>query len=132
MSNVAEVTRRTFVERVLQAKRPVVVDFYADWCMPCRRMSPTIERLATELAGEVDFVKLDIERAPDIAAAYRISSIPSFLRFEDGHPVFASVGVRPGRVLSQELHLPTRRRTRLLPPKDHVRSFPRLLRRRVG
>ncbi len=129
MSHVAEVTRRNFEQRVLKAERPVVVDFYADWCMPCRRMLPIIERLAARLAGEVDFVRLDIEREPDIAAEYRVSSIPAFLRFEAGDAVAVSVGARSARVLSQELRLPTRGQAAAVRPEGRFRLFPRLPRR---
>jgi len=125
MANVSEVTARDFERRVLKAERPVVVDFYADWCAPCRRMSPVIERLASELEGEVEFVKLDIDRAPDLAAAYRVSSIPALLRFEGGRPTAWSVGARPGHVVSRELKLPSPGGDGSAPPKPRFRLFAR-------
>jgi len=106
MSVVPEVTGEEFERLVLRAERPVVVDFYADWCAPCRVMVPEIERLASELAGVVDFVKVDVDRELDVAADYRISSIPAFVRFDDGRPVAWSVGARRARALGRELGLP--------------------------
>ncbi|MEX2101348.1 MAG: thioredoxin [Actinomycetota bacterium] len=97
--------QRSFGERVLEAERPVVVDFYADWCGPCHQMSPVLERLAEELGDEIEFVKLDIDASPDVASAYRVSSIPSIVRFDDGRPTRRSVGVRSGATLSRELRL---------------------------
>ena len=107
MSTVSEVSGGEFQRRVLQAERPVVVDFYADWCAPCRLMAPVIEQLAFELDGVIEFVKVDVDSEQEIAAAYRISSIPAFVRFEEGRPVAWSVGARPGRALSRQLGLPS-------------------------
>jgi thioredoxin 1 len=127
MGDVPEVSAEDFETRVLRATGPVVVDFYADRCAPCRRMAPVIERLAAELDGRVGFVKLDVDRSPDVAAAFRVSSIPTLLRFEDGRPVARSVGARPGRLVSRQLGLPLGRTDP--PAREGPRS--RLFRRRA-
>jgi len=86
MGRITNVDHRSFGERVLEAGRPVVVDFYADGCGPCHHMSPVLERLAEELGDGVKFVKLDIDGSPEVAAAYSVSSIPTIIRLDDGHP----------------------------------------------
>ncbi|MDH5314563.1 MAG: thioredoxin, partial [Actinomycetota bacterium] len=101
-----------FRERVLEAERPVVVDFHADWCGPCHQMSPVLEGLAEELGDEVEFVKLDVDGSPDVASAYRVSSIPTIIRFDGGRPTRWSVGVRSAHALSRELRLRPRPRSR--------------------
>jgi thioredoxin len=106
MAEVTEVSGEDFGRLVLRAERPVVVDFSADWCAPCRVMVPEIEQLAEELDGQVDFVKVDVDRDVEVAAAYGVSSIPAFLLFEDGRPVARTVGARRARALGRELGLP--------------------------
>jgi thioredoxin 1 len=105
MANIASVDAGSFEERVLAAGHTVVVDFYADWCGPCHRMAPVLERLADELDTEVEFVKLDVDASPEIASAYRVSTIPAIIRFDEGRPTHWSVGVRSGSALSRELKL---------------------------
>lgn len=102
---VPEVTTATFTEEVLKSDRPVVVDFYADWCRPCRAVSPLLETLSEEWQGEVRFVKVDVDRNPELASAFRIVSIPTVLRFEGGRPTARSVGAVPRRVIERKLGL---------------------------
>lgn len=109
---VAEVTGRTFRQEVLESDLPVVVDFYADWCAPCRVVSPVVERLSREWDGRVRFLKLDIDRSPEVAQALRISSIPTIVRFDQGRPTAWSVGAKPGHLIERELGLHKLRRRR--------------------
>lgn len=120
---VHEVSSRDFRQRVLESDAPVVVDFHADWCGPCHQLSPLLEQLSEEWTGRVSFVKLDIDRNPDVASAYRITSIPAVLLFEEGEPRAWSVGAKPGYVLERELGLAKRRR------KEKGGLLSRLLRR---
>jgi thioredoxin 1 len=83
-----------FDREVLQASKPVLVDFYATWCGPCRMITPILEQLATDQAGRVDIVKVDVDKAGDLAARYRIMGVPTVMLFDQGKPIKTFVGVR--------------------------------------
>jgi thioredoxin 1 len=89
---VQQVTDADFEAEVLKSKLPVVVDFYADWCGPCKTVAPVLEELSTKLAGKVRFVKVDVERNPYVAAAFRVQSIPMFAFIADGKVAHVEVG----------------------------------------
>jgi thioredoxin 1 len=95
MSNVREVTDATWEQVVLQSDKPVVVDFWAAWCGPCRLVAPEIDKLAIKYAGAVEFVKLDVDANPHTAGHYGIMSIPTVAMFQQGQPPRAAVGFRP-------------------------------------
>ena len=84
MSSPVNVTEQTFNEEVLASEEPVVVDFWAEWCGPCKLLTPTIEELAKEYKGKVVIGKLNVDEHSDIAATYGIRSIPSLLFFKKG------------------------------------------------
>jgi len=92
-----------FEKDVLQAKTPVLVDFWAQWCGPCRMVAPVVEELAQEYEGRVSFGKVDVDRNPKIASQYGIMSIPTLLVFKDGKPITNIVGFRPKAELKQSL-----------------------------
>ncbi len=81
-----------FEKEVLSAELPVLVDFYADWCGPCKRMLPVVDALAGELAGQAKIVKLNVDESPQTAGRYNVMSIPTFIVFRDGKPVQQKVG----------------------------------------
>ncbi len=81
-----------FQQKVLDAEGRVLVDFYADWCGPCRMLTPVLEELAREEPG-VQIVKVDVDNAPKLAAQFRIESIPALIVFENGKPVGRQLGV---------------------------------------
>jgi thioredoxin 1 len=94
-----------FAREVLQTEGPVVVDFYADWCAPCRHVSPVIDALSEKWASAVRFAKLDVDSAPEVAAALGIRSIPTVAMFESGQVTAAVVGAGPEYLFERELGL---------------------------
>lgn len=103
---VQEITNgESFVNDVLKSEAPVVVDFFADWCAPCRQVSPVIEALSAKWEGTVRFVKLDVDRVPEVSNALQISSIPTVALFEGGEVKAFSVGAKSGTEFELELGL---------------------------
>ncbi|MEU3218542.1 thioredoxin [Streptomyces sp. NPDC006971] len=100
---VDSVTEQTFTERVLQAERPVLIQFWATWCHPCRMVSPIVEQLATEQSGHLDVVKVDLDEEPGLAARLGITSVPSFVVYTGGRPAGSWVGAAPKHVLEKKL-----------------------------
>jgi thioredoxin 1 len=96
-------TDANFEDEVLNSDQPVLVDFWATWCGPCRTIAPTIEKIAADYDGRAKVVKLDVDNNPQTAMKYGIRSIPSLLFFKGGRPVDQMVGVVPERVLAEKL-----------------------------
>ena len=93
------ITKDNFEQEVLKSDIPVLVDFWATWCGPCKMLAPTIAKIAEEKAGEIKVCKLDVDEVPEIAARYGISSIPTLKVFVNGDVVKSSVGVQPKAVI---------------------------------
>ena len=91
--SVINLTTENFEEEVLNAKEPVLVDFWATWCGPCKMLAPTVSEIADEYEGKVKVCKLDVDQAMDIAMSYGVASIPTLILFKDGEIVKKSVGV---------------------------------------
>jgi thioredoxin 1 len=89
------VTDTSFSSDVLQSDKPVLVDFWAEWCPPCRKVQPLLEELAKELGDQVEIVKLDIDANPEVTRAYQVMSVPTLTVFRGGRPVNQLVGARP-------------------------------------
>jgi len=98
-----EVTDATFEQEVLKAPNPVLVDFWAPWCGPCRMVAPIVEELAEEYDGKVNFVKMNTDDNPVIASRYDIRSIPTLLVFRGGQAVGQIIGFRPKSDLRRRL-----------------------------
>lgn len=99
MANAKVVTDATFREDVLQADKPVLVDFWAEWCVPCRKISPLLEEIAGEMAGQVDIVKINADENPQTVRSYQVMSLPTLTVFKGGEPVRQVVGAKPKREL---------------------------------
>jgi thioredoxin 1 len=103
MSSVHEITDEQFVQEVLQADTPVLVEFWAPWCGPCRQLGPILEALATERAGALKVVKINQDENPRVSADYRVMGLPTMLVFEGGEPVASMLGARPKSRIVDEL-----------------------------
>ncbi len=103
MSEPIAVNDSNFDQVVLKADLPVLVDFWATWCAPCRMVAPVVEGLAKEYEGKVSFAKVDVDQNPKTASRYGIMSIPTLLLFKKGEPVSHIVGFRPKAELKKSL-----------------------------
>ncbi len=103
MSKPVEIKDANFDEVVLQAKIPVLVDFWAPWCAPCRMVEPVVEELAKEYEGRVNFGRVNVDENPRIASQYGIMAIPTLILFKAGKPVSNVVGFRPKSELKRNL-----------------------------
>lgn len=101
MSNALEVTAETFETEVLRSQVPVLVDLYADWCMPCRMMGKVLDQLAPRLQGQVKVAKINVDQQQELAGAFGVSSIPMLLLFKDGQVVDHAVGALPQAAILQ-------------------------------
>ena len=101
---VAEVTDADFKNEVIDSEKPVIVDFWAPWCAPCRAISPVLEELS-EQRGDVRFVKLNVDDNPQSAMNYRVTSIPMIARFENGEITHQAIGALPRNQLISQLGL---------------------------
>lgn len=97
------VTGADFETQVLQADKPVLVDFYATWCGPCKMISPIIDQLATEMEDKAKVVKIDVDQARDVASKYKVMSVPTLMIFKNGEVVDQILGAVPKDRLVEKL-----------------------------
>lgn len=98
-----DVTDESFAQDVLLSDKPIMVDFWAEWCGPCRAVSPILDQIATEHAEKIDVVKLNVDNNPETAIKYQITSIPTMKVFKGGEVVKTVIGAKPKPALESDL-----------------------------
>ena len=101
--HVSNLTDATFNEEIASSEVPVVVDFWAEWCGPCKMIAPALEEIATEHAGKIKIAKVNVDEHPDLARRFDVMSIPTLLVFKDGEPAQRLVGAKGKAQLLQDL-----------------------------
>jgi thioredoxin 1 len=99
------VTESTFEQEVLQSDKPVIVDFWAEWCGPCHAVAPVLDKIVEERGDELKLVKVNIDEEPAVASRYGIASIPTMILFKEGEPAAAAIGAQPKGSLEKSLGL---------------------------
>ena len=99
------VTESSFEQEVVQSDKPVIVDFWAEWCGPCHAVSPVLDKIAEERSEELRLVKVNIDEEPALAQKYGIVSIPTIVLFKNGEPAAAAVGAQPKPAIERSLGL---------------------------
>ncbi len=105
MATTTDVTTETFEHEVLHSEKPVIVDFWAEWCGPCHAVSPILERIVDERAGELKLVKVNIDEEQGLAMRFGVQSIPTMILFKGGEPAAAAIGAQPKPSLEKALGL---------------------------
>jgi thioredoxin 1 len=101
------VTEQSFEEEVLQSEKPVIVDFWAEWCGPCHAVAPVLDRIVDERNGDLKLVKVNIDEQPALSQRYGVQSIPTMILFKNGEPAAAAIGAQPKPALERALGLAT-------------------------
>jgi thioredoxin 1 len=99
------VTNETFDSEVLQSEKPVLVDFWAEWCGPCHAVAPVLDRIVEERDGELKLVKVNIDEERELSERYGIASIPTMVLFKSGEPAAAVIGAQPKSAIERSLGL---------------------------
>lgn len=101
--NIVTVDQNSFQKNILESTKPVLVDFWAPWCGPCRAVAPIVEELAKEYSGKAGFAKVNVDEAPLLASQYGVMSIPTIMVFKDGKPAEQIIGYKPKNELKKML-----------------------------
>jgi thioredoxin len=103
MATATAVTEQSFEQDVLQSDKPVIVDFWAEWCGPCHAVAPVLDRIVDESNGELRLVKVNIDEQPALAQRFGVQSIPTMILFKEGEPASAAIGAQPKTALEKAL-----------------------------
>lgn len=105
MAEVKAVTDETFEQVVLNSEKPIIVDFWASWCGPCRMVSPELERISEKYSGSIDVVKMDVDANPGVSQALQIMTLPTIAFFRPGQPPMAVIGAMPAEQIEARFGL---------------------------
>jgi thioredoxin 1 len=105
MATTVAVTEQSFDEEVLQSDKPVIVDFWAEWCGPCHAVAPVLDRIVEESNGDLKLVKVNIDEQPALSQRFGVQSIPTMILFKNGEPAAAAIGAQPKPALERALGL---------------------------
>jgi len=100
---MVEVTQENFEKEVLKSNKPVLVDFWAPWCMPCKIIAPTVEKIADEMKGEIKVMKSNIDETPEIATELSVLNIPTLVLFKDGQELARIIGVNSKEAIEKKI-----------------------------
>jgi thioredoxin 1 len=103
MSQLQQINASNFEAEVINSRLPVLIDFYADWCPPCRRLAPILDRLSTEFAGRINFVKVNSDEEGELASSFGVTGLPTLVFMENGEVVGQFAGLPPEKELKDEL-----------------------------
>lgn len=95
MMSVLTITKENFEDEVLKSDKPVLIDFWAEWCGPCKMLSPIVDQIAGEVTQKARVGKVNVDEQPELASKFKVMSIPTLVMIKDGKPVATSVGVKP-------------------------------------
>lgn len=93
--SVLTITKENFEDEVLKSEKPVLIDFWAEWCGPCKMLSPIVDQIAGEVTQKAKVGKVNVDEQPELASQFKVMSIPTLVMIKDGKPVATSVGVKP-------------------------------------
>ncbi|MDA3937993.1 MAG: thioredoxin [Spirochaetia bacterium] len=94
---------KSFFDLIKASEKPILVDFYADWCGPCKMVSPAIEKVAKDFSGKIMTIKINVDKAQSAAAKYQIQSIPTIMMFKNGESIMRLTGAQPYEVIKKEV-----------------------------